>query len=103
MKILVATDGSESSRMAQLDLSRAGLPDSLDAIVLSVADVWLPPSGSGQTNLPKEWNEAVSHAKAQAETAVEQARKIAVEDAENLKRFHPNWNITVEAVADSPG
>jgi nucleotide-binding universal stress UspA family protein len=103
MKILIATDGSESARAAQLDLIRAGLPDRLDATVLSVADVWLPPSGPNQTNLPEEWTEAVMSAKTQAETAVEHARKIAVEDAENLKRFHPNWNIKAQATADSPG
>lgn len=103
MKILIATDGSESAQFAQLDLSRAGLPDSLDATVLSVADVWLPPSGQGSTNLPGEWTEVVVHAKLQAEAALEQARKIAVGDAENLKRLHPQWNIKAEAVADSPG
>lgn len=103
MKILIATDGSESARNAQLDLSRAGLPDNLDATVLSVADVWLPPSSQNSTNLPEEWTEAVLHAKSQAEAAVEQAKKIAVADAENLKRYHPYWNIKAEAVADSPG
>ena len=103
MKILIATDGSKSARMAQLDLGRAGLPDSLDATVLSVADVWLPPPASGPTDLPQEWHDAVVHAKSQAEAEVERARKIAVADAENLKRFHPNWNINAEAAADSPG
>jgi nucleotide-binding universal stress UspA family protein len=103
MKILIATDGSKSAQAAQLDLSRAGLPHHLEATVLSVADVWLPPSGPNQTNLPEEWTEAVLQAKAQAEASVEHARKIAVEDAENLKRFYPNWNFKAEATADSPG
>jgi nucleotide-binding universal stress UspA family protein len=103
MKILIATDGSKSARSAQTNLSRAGLPDTLDATVLSVADVWLPPSASTVTNLPEEWSEAVIHAKLQAEAAVEHARKIAIEDAENLKRLHPNWNVKAEAAGDSPG
>ncbi|HEY7162406.1 MAG TPA: universal stress protein, partial [Acidobacteriota bacterium] len=103
MKILIATDGSESARLAQLNLTRAGLPDILDATILSVADVWLPPSGEGSTNLPEAWTQAVMHAKSQAEAAVDHARKIAIDDAENLKRLHPNWNIKAEATADSPG
>jgi len=103
MRILIATDGSKGARLAQLDLSRAGLPDRLDATVLSVADVWLPPSGPNETKLPEEWTVAVSSAKAQAEEALEQARKIAVADAENLKQLHPNWNVKAEGVADSPG
>ena len=103
MKILIATDGSKSARAAQLDLSRAGLTDHLDATVLSVADVWLPPSGQNETNLAEEWTKAVLQAKAQAKAAVEHARKTSVEDAENLKRLYPNWNIKAEATADSPG
>jgi nucleotide-binding universal stress UspA family protein len=103
MKILIATDGSKSAHAAQLDLIRAGLPEHLDAMVLSVADVWLTSSDSRATNLPQEWSDAVMQAKSQAEAAVEQAKKIAVTDAENLKRLHPNWNIRAEAIADSPG
>jgi nucleotide-binding universal stress UspA family protein len=103
MKILIATDGSNSARIAQMDLNRAGLPDRLEATVLSVADVWVPPSGQGSTNLPEQWTEAVVHAKSQAEAAVEQARNIAVADAESLNRYHPDWNVKAEAVADSPG
>src|SRR6185312_11972102 len=103
MKILIATDGSKSAHAAQLDLRRAGLPDRLDATVLSVADVWVPPSGSKETRLPEEWTVGVIAAKTQAEEAVEQARRIAVAEAENLKCIYPNWNIKAEGVADSPG
>jgi nucleotide-binding universal stress UspA family protein len=103
MKILIATDGSKSSHAAQLDLSRAGLPDRLDAMVLSVADVWLPPSDTPETNLPEEWTNAVIQAKSQAAAAVDQSKKIALTDAENLKHLYPNWNIKAEAIADSPG
>jgi nucleotide-binding universal stress UspA family protein len=103
MKILIATDGSKSAHTAQLDLIRAGLPDRLDAMVLSVADVWLTSSDSRLTNLPEEWTQAMIQAKSQAEAAVAQAKKIAVRDAENLKSLYPNWNIRAEAIADSPG
>ena len=41
-KILIAYDGSASADAALEDLRRAGLPDELDATVLSVAEVWLP-------------------------------------------------------------
>lgn len=43
MKILIAYDGSNCSEAALDDLQKAGLPETADALVLSVAEVWLPP------------------------------------------------------------
>lgn len=103
MKILIATDGSKSARIAQLDLRRAGLPDRVEAMVLSVADVWLPPPGHDETNLPEGWIEVAKQARARAESAVARAKEIATEDAENLKNLYPSWIISSEATADSPG
>ncbi len=103
MKILIATDGSKSARTAQLDLRRAGLPDRVEAMVLSVADVWLPPLGRDETNLPEGWIEAAKQARARAESAVARAKEIATADAENLKSLYPSWIISSEATADSPG
>lgn len=103
MKILIATDGSKSAQTAQLDLRRAGLPDRVEAMVLSVADVWLPPPGRDETNLPEGWIEAAKQARARAESAVARAKEIATTDAENLKSLYPSWIINAEATADSPG
>jgi len=41
-KILIAVDGSECSDAALDDLIRAGLPEHAEALILSVAEVWLP-------------------------------------------------------------
>ncbi len=43
MKILFAYDGSECADSALEDLRNAGLPEKADAIVMSLADVFLPP------------------------------------------------------------
>jgi hypothetical protein len=43
MKILIAYDGSESADKGIDDLQRAALPMEADALVVSVAEVWLPP------------------------------------------------------------
>jgi nucleotide-binding universal stress UspA family protein len=43
MKILIAYDGSEGSDIAIGGLQRAGLPGEAEALVASVAEVWLPP------------------------------------------------------------
>jgi len=42
-RILIAYDGSSCARSALEDLSRAGLPQEVDALVVSVSEVWLPP------------------------------------------------------------
>ena len=42
MKVLIAYDGSESADTAIDGLRRAGLPTEADALVASVAEVWLP-------------------------------------------------------------
>ena len=46
MKILIAYDGSDCAKDAIEDLPRAGLPRVAEALILSVAEVFLPPSSS---------------------------------------------------------
>ena len=46
MKLLIAYDGSKYSEASLDDLARAGLPDSGEALVVSVADVWRPPENA---------------------------------------------------------
>ena len=41
-KLLIGYDGSEHSDAAIDDLQRAGLPQDIEAVVLTVADVFLP-------------------------------------------------------------
>ena len=43
LKILIAYDGSDCANAALNDLQRAGLPHKADAMVVSVAEAWLPP------------------------------------------------------------
>ena len=45
MKLLIAYDGSRCAEAAIDDLNRAGLPESGEGVVISVAEVWLPPAG----------------------------------------------------------
>ena len=43
MKILIGYDGSETASAALDSLQYAGLPQSAEALIISVAEVWLPP------------------------------------------------------------
>ncbi len=42
MKILIAYDGSDCADAAIEDLSRAGLPEATEALILNVTETWLP-------------------------------------------------------------
>jgi len=72
MKILIGYDGSDCAEAALDDLTRAGLPSRAEAIVLSVAEVWLPPppssyeflEGTTEVQIPDEPRYAKAKAKA---------------------------------------
>jgi nucleotide-binding universal stress UspA family protein len=104
MKILIAYDGSASSQAAIQDLARAGLPASAQALVLTVADVFIPPeSKNGMPALPKEIEEAIARAHAQSADAVEAARNMAEEICAQVRAMFPGWTVQAEAVAGAPG
>jgi hypothetical protein len=73
---LIAYDGSDYANAALEDLHRAGLPRVVEALIMSVADVFLPPSSSLAPTLPAEVP-VVQRALAQATHAVDEARALA--------------------------
>lgn len=101
MKILVGYDGSAGAEAALTDLRRAGLPPSVEVIVLSVADVWLPPA---EANPPpaEPLSAKVKAARAHAEQILRKARETAQHGAERLRAEFPAWTVDAESVADSP-
>jgi nucleotide-binding universal stress UspA family protein len=100
MKILVAYDGSDCANAALEDLQRAGLPRVAEALIMSVADVFLPPASSPV--LPAEVPVAVQRAWAQASHAVDDARALAQHARTHLLLAFPAWEVQAEACADSP-
>jgi nucleotide-binding universal stress UspA family protein len=103
MKLLIAYDGSDCAKVALADLSRAGLPPQAEALVLSIADTWLPPDDHQPNVHVPEWL-ATSLAQARQESlqAVEQMRAHAAYAAAYLQDKFPTWRIHAEAIADSP-
>ena len=98
MKLLVAYQpGSEGETLAT-DLRRAGLPDDVDALVLSVADVLLVPPAADAGALPP----VVMRARQQAERAIAQAQQAAADEGQRLGAVFPSWRIRTDACADSP-
>jgi len=107
MKILIAYDGSECSDAALDDLKKAGLPEEdVEAVVMSVAEVWLPPPPENETlseyarNLqtnPQPFKAYETHAK-----AVTEAETLAKHAQSRLLRNFPAWQISAEPNYGSP-
>lgn len=103
MKILIAYDGSECADMALEDLRRAGLPREAEALVLSVADVFLPPPVTeADETFPFQVPVGVKRAHAHAAHQLAHARCFAERAATRVERLFPSWRVSHEATADSP-
>lgn len=103
MRILIAYDGSPSSEAAIRDLARAGLPQSGQALAVSVADVFVPPkSENGVPPLPKELQATIARAHAELDRAVEAARQLAQQASQMVQAMFPGWTVQFEGLSGSP-
>ena len=102
MKILIGYDGSECAEAALLDLRRAGLPAEADVLVMSVADVFLPPPVSEEDEFPQQEPAAVRRAHEHAAREIDQALDLAQKAKTKLATLFPHWEIRAEACGDSP-
>jgi nucleotide-binding universal stress UspA family protein len=102
MKVLVGYDGSDCAEAALEDLARAGLPAHTKLLVLSVADVLLPPRGNADEEKNAPVPESVRAAWAEAERSLDEARNLAARAATRIKGDFPAWDVAAEATADSP-
>lgn len=104
MKILIAYDGSEFADAALEDLQRAGLPAEAEALVMSLADVFLPRQieeevdDAARMAVPEVVRRAHEHAEQQLQAAV----KMAARASDRVKSMFPSWQVRDEAQADSP-
>src|SRR5688572_7634613 len=104
-KVLIAYDGSSCSDEALTDLGRAGLAMDIDAVVVTVADVILPPPDD---ELPADDVPAIRipeverHAKERAEKANNEAQAIVDQGVKRVKAGFPGWNVRGEVRCDSP-
>ena len=102
MKVLIAYDGSEYARAAFKDLKRAGLPKTTDALVLTMADVLLPPIEETDETVPMHVPASVRRAYERSEGKLKKAELLAKEASEEFKKHFPEWQVRFEALADSP-
>ena len=102
MKLLIAYDGSEGSDIAIDELRRAGLPAEAEALVASVAEVWLPARGEISDDLFQPTIPAVKLAHQRAEHMIEEASALAKRGSERVQQIFPSWRVSYEAMSGSP-
>lgn len=109
MKLLIAYDGSESSDKAIDDLQRAGLPkEDVEAIVISVAEVWMPPpissNGNGfhEEDYPDFINELSERRLKIAQGEVQETAALSRHAKERILAKFPKWQVSAKAVDGSP-
>lgn len=105
MKIIIGYDGSRSADAALDDLQRAGLPEKVEAQVVSVAEVWMPPPLNGEeseeylSKLSPEWLKKRDEV---AEKSLVEAEGLAVRACRRLQTKFPEWKVSAKALCGSP-
>jgi nucleotide-binding universal stress UspA family protein len=93
-RILIAYDGSAPADAALGDMCLAGLPRSADALVVSVAEQWLPsPASYGM--IERRFIDTSS-------MGIEVAQMLAARACDRLQSSFPDWHIRGEAGSGSP-
>ena len=104
MKILIAHDGSEYADAALDDLKRAGLGTGVELLVMTLADVFVPPPNDEKVDaaFPVYVPEGIKRAHERAKQKLEEAQDLAKRASERFASKFPGWGISYEAGADSP-
>lgn len=107
MRVLIGYDGSESADAAVDDLRRAGLPRDVDALVVSVGEVLLPPSSfaqevAGPPISSRLVTKALAQAAARSRQALKETQEFAEKAADRIRSRFPRWYVQAEGVGGSP-
>lgn len=90
-RLFIAYDGSPCADAMIDDLRYAGLPAATNALVVSVAERWLPPPSAYEVTT------GPVHARGK-----EHATRLALLGASRVSSLYPHWTVHHEGYADSP-
>ncbi len=104
MRILIAYDGSPCSESALDDLELAGLPLHGDALIVTVAEVWLPPPSPD--GIPEESAEFIEvllkKHREKGERWLAEAETMAKHAQARVRKTLSGWNVEARATYGSP-
>ena len=101
MRLLIAYDGSSYAIGAIDDLTDAALPKDTEAVVMTVADVFLPPESTSDDAVSPVDN-LVRRARARVTQALENAGRFAETGRDHVRARFPGWKVEALTCADSP-
>jgi nucleotide-binding universal stress UspA family protein len=104
---LIAYDGSACADSALDDLTHAGLPETGEALVMMVAEVWLPPPPPSAFEIVEMATGSNNHLTvtpqyASGHKAVRDADRMAAEAAGRFSLNFPKWKVSHEVSWGSP-
>ena len=107
MRILIGYDGSESADAAFEDLRRAGLPREVEALIVSVGEVIMPPSAvghavGGPALTSRRLTVVLAQVEAQAAEKLKEVKEFAAEAGARLRSCFPDWEVQALGRAGSP-
>ena len=101
-RLLIAYDGSECADAMLQDLRRAGLPAALEAVVATIAYVFVPPDNEVNETISGPAAEMVRPSQLRAREAVESALATAERAAVRIRQDFPGWSVRAEADGGTP-
>lgn len=103
IKILISYDGSDCADIALTDLGSAGFPEKgVEAHIVSVAEVWLPPNTESGADTPDLMTEGLRKKLKKNLQIVEDSKQLAEKAAERIRRDFPDWQVHAESTYGSP-
>ena len=106
MRVLIAYDESEGAATAIDTLPRAGLPaEGVEALVVSVAEVWLPPApreGVPDETFPLQNPPGLKQAREHAAAIMAEGEERAERGKKRVQHVFPGWSVYREVVNGSP-
>lgn len=105
MKVLIAYDGSRPSESALDDLDRMGLPEHGQTLVVTVAEVWLPPPEASvdEAATSEYLEEIIVRHREKGERLLNEAEVMVKHAAGRVRRILPGWTVNQRATYGSPG
>lgn len=101
-RLLIAFDGSDCSDAMLEDLPRAGLPAALEAVVATIAYIFVPPDDEVNETTSGPADAMVRPSQLRATEAVEHALATAEQAAVRIRQYFPGWSVRAEAEGGTP-
>ncbi len=107
MKLLIGYDGSRCSEAALDDLQKAGLPETCEALIVSVAEIWLRSLSAENKKYAKyakvlPESKQAFNADKKNDTAFSEAETFACHAQKRLQKNFPDWKISTRSTNGSP-